>query len=920
MDRNFTFFFFGVFSALSVFAQETVVKGSVIDGSTYQPISGVVITIEDSALTSKTDEDGQFSFRSDLPFGEQFLKLEKVGYMTKRFPVVIYEKQTLIINDMTLDLAVVDGSDLFTIVLSDDELSDDFAGGTDNISGLLQASQDVYQRTVAFEFSPSFFNLRGLDSEHGTVLINGIAMNKFFNGRPQWASWGGLNDVFRNQEFSANLNPSTYTFGGVLGTTHISTRASEYRRGGRLTYSSANRSYTNRVIGSYATGFMPGNWAVAVAVGKRWGNEGFQEATFYEATAFFAAVEKKINTRHSLNFTAIYTPVRNGKSSPNTQEVVDLKGTAYNEYWGYQNGKKRNSRERQLNEPILMLSHYWRVGSATSLQTSLSYQFGKTGNSRLDYPGGANPSPSYYQKMPSYALADPNGPDHAKAYELEQDFLKDGQMDWNRIYDANSTNATAGLDAAYVLYDDRNDDAQFTVNTVLTSDIADHLTLNASLNYSRMTSANFAEIKDLLGATGVLNKDPFDHFQFDLQNPDRIVGVGERFKYNYKLHATLVSVFAQIQYRSKKMDGFGSLTVSSSNYQREGLYQHEAYDTTSFGKGEHLNFIGFGVKGGLTYKLTGKHLLNFNLGYLSKPPLLKNTYSNPRENHNVVKNSTEEKLMAFDVAYIFRSPLVKAKFSGYYTEIKDANQVSFYYADGLSSFEIDQNETSAFVQEILQGIHKAYLGVEIGLEAQVTSAIKLKGVAALGQFTYANNPHLYLMSSKFINADGVDYGPASLKNYKLAGGPQRAYSIGFEYRDPDYWWFGATANFFGKTYVDINPLIRTRNFYLDADGLPFNDYDTKLAKQLLKQEQFDDYMVVNLVGGKSWKIKTYFVGVFLSINNVLDVAYKTGGFEQGRNADYRMLKADAERDRPVFGAKYWYGRGATYFLNAYVRF
>ena len=30
------------------------------------------------------------------------------------------------------------------------------------------------------------------------------------------------------------------------------------------------------------------------------------------------------------------------KVSPNTQEVYDLKGTKYNEYWGYQDGEKRN--------------------------------------------------------------------------------------------------------------------------------------------------------------------------------------------------------------------------------------------------------------------------------------------------------------------------------------------------------------------------------------------------------------------------------------------------------------------------------------------------------------------------------------------------------------------------------------------------
>ena len=154
----------------------------------------------------------------------------------------------------------------------------------------------------------------------------------------------------------------------------------------------------------------------------------------------------------------------------------------------------------------------------------------------------------------------------------------------------------------------------------------------------------------------------------------------------------------------------------------------------------------------------------------------------------------------------------------------------------------------------------------------------------------------------------------------MAGGPQTAYSVGFEYRDPDYWWFGATANFFDNAYIDVSPLSRSTEFYTDADGLPYNDYDPAIAKELLQQEKFDSYMVVNLVGGKSWKIGDKFIGFFASVGNLLDKEYKTGGFEQGRRADYRALRDDVNLEKRVFGPKYWYGRGANYFVNVYLRF
>ena len=78
--------------------------------------------------------------------------------------------------------------------------------------------------------------------------------------------------------------------------------------------------------------------------------------------------------------------------------------------------------------------------------------------------------------------------------------------------------------------------------------------------------------------------------------------------------------------------------------------------------------------------------------------------------------------------------------------------------------------------------------------------------------------------------------------------------------------------------------------------------------------------VVNMIGGKSWKIDDYYVGFFASINNILDQKYRTGGFEQGRNANYQQLLQDTNKPKRVFGPKYWYGRGTNYFLNLYFRF
>lgn len=940
MKKSSFIFLLAIFSVFTTFAQQTVVKGSVKDGITNQPIPDVTITIEETLQVTKTDIKGEFSFTTNVPLGEQILKISKEGYTTKRYPIVVNEGQTVNITDMTLDIDVSEDSDMFTITLSDDELDND-ASASDNISGLLSSSRDIFQRTAAFEFSSSFFRVRGLDSDNGSVLINGIEMNKLYNGRPQWSNWGGLNDVVRNQELTSGLTPSAYNFGGILGSTNINVRASEARSGGRITYSSSNRSYTNRLMVSYASGLVDGGWAYTISAGRRWGNEGYQDATLYNSNSFFASVEKKINDKHSLNFTGIYAPNRRGKSSPNTQEVFDLKGIRYNEYWGWQNGNKRNSRIKEVEEPIVMLNHYWTISDKTSLNTNIAYQFGKLGNSRLDYNGtdlvngfpeggGSNPSPTYYQRLPSFFLR--NNPDNlGLAYGAQQQFLDDGQIDWNRMYEANTSNTQRGGNAVYALYEDRVDDTQTTINSILTTEFNENIVFNASINYKRLKSENFAQVIDLLGANSYLDVDAFASdpaaVQNDLLNPNRIVNEGDKFKYNYNLYANIVSGYAQAQFKYNKVDFFLSASIANTQYQREGIYENGAFPgDRSLGKGKKLTFTGIGAKGGLTYKITGKHLLDINAGYITRAPWLRNVFSNSRENHDIVGDRsgidiTEEKISSVDASYIFRSPIVKAKLTGYYTKFQDASEISFFFADGIGG------DNSNFVQEVLQDIDKKHIGAELGIEAQVTPTIKLKGVASVGQYTYANNPNLSLTAEPDVEAelagfvDGYkNYGEANLKDYKIASGPQNAYSVGFEYRDPQYWWFGATANFFTNTYVDIAPLTRTSNFTQDFDGNAFNDYDETLARQLLKQERFDDYMVVNLIGGKSWKIGDYFVGFFASVNNLLDKVYKTGGFEQGRNANFRQLRDDKALSTPVFGSKYWYGRGTNYFVNLYVRF
>ena len=79
--------------------------------------------------------------------------------------------------------------------------------------------------------------------------------------------------------------------------------------------------------------------------------------------------------------------------------------------------------------------------------------------------------------------------------------------------------------------------------------------------------------------------------------------------------------------------------------------------------------------------------------------------------------------------------------------------------------------------------------------------------------------------------------------------------------------------------------------------------------------------MLNLTGGKSWRISSKnrnTFGFFASINNLLDIKYRTGGFEQGRNANFVQVDQDHAGGVRAFGPRYFYGFGRNYFINFYI--
>jgi hypothetical protein len=887
--------------------------------------------VSSGAFFTKTDLGGLFKISDgSIPLGEQVLEITKTNYKPLRIPIIIYKNKTINLDPILIEFDIRSLENPFGIISLEDDLMDEDKGLAHSFSGMLQATDDVFTRAAAYDFSTTFFKPRGLDNSYGVLMINGVEMNKIYDGKPQWGDWGGLNDVQRQRDQILGIRATKYSFGGLSGTTNISMRSSDYKKGGKFAYTLANKSYSGRMMASYFSGMSINGWSYMTAVSRRFGKSGLKEGITYDANSFFLSIEKKFNSKHSLHVMGLYSPIRRGRSSGITKETYQLKGLNYNPNWGLQGNHIRNSKMTEIKEPVFMINHYFNISDKTFLNSNLAIQTGSIGASRLEYGNHRNPYANYYQRMPSYFLRhDILSPfNYYQAYLAEQELLEDGQLDWKSLYEANRR--TTNSLSAYVVQKDVVNDRYINGNIILKSDLSEAFTLNASVQSKNLKSERYAQIDDLLGGEGYLDVDHFsindygigsDEVQSDLKQPERIVRSGDRFNYNYQLDAMENSGFGQLQYYNKKMDLFTGIGVKRTSYQRIGIYENGHFPgDRSLGESKKIEFFNFEIKGGLQFRANNKNFFELNGGYMTKAPHLKHVFANPRQNNDIVQGLTNESIRTADLSYFFRSPWLHFQITGFHINLLNSTEIGFYFTQNALG-----NETNnAFVQEIVTGISRKNTGIEIGFEASIHHEFKLKGAASYAQYIYDKNPMLYLAGDDFpdgndINERGIR--EVYLKNYRVASGPEKAFQLGFEYNSDEYWWFGMTANYFYDSFSDLNYLRRTVDFHSDTDGQPFNDYNMEIARKLLQQESFSDYLLVNIVGGKSWKASNCIIGFFASLGNVFDQEYVSGGFENSRNSSYRqLLEEDNRKHGPLFGNKYFFGYGASYYLNTYIRF
>ncbi|MDR3286282.1 MAG: carboxypeptidase regulatory-like domain-containing protein [Prevotellaceae bacterium] len=903
------------------------IKGKVVTRTTRQPVEGAKVSLNTpSSSETLTNSEGVFEF-TDISVGTWNITVESPDYTAVTLSVKVAAGITTEINIISLSPEFSANAD-FTTVEFDMDVDDI---GQD-LPVTLSASKDVFENIASYDFGILRFRNRGYDNSTAKVYLNGIYMNDAQSGYTPWSLWGGLNEVTRNQESSSAMKISDYGVGSINGITNILTTPSQLRKGFRASVVNASGQYLFRGMVTYASGENDKGWSYALSASTRQGGNFWVNGVDNNSWSYFGSVEKRINNSR-LALTFFGAPSIRGVQAASTQEVYDLvNSNFYNANWGYQNGKKRNARVRDNHEPVVMLNYTLDINAKNKLQAGISYRFGRNGYSALEWYDAQDPRPDYYRYLPSYFSENPNptNNDPVKAAYLEEGWASDWnirQINWAALYDVNrnsyfdpadgvipGTTATTRR-SKYIVEERRTDQQDLNANVKLTSLLSDNFKLNYGFDYRINQTEYFKVVKDLLGGEYWLDVDQFaerdfgagDIVQNDLNHPNRIVGEGDKFGYDYYSKLNSQRLWTNLQYNGGQWEAYAALEGGHTIFWREGLFRKGLYPNNSFGKSMAQDFWTYTAKIGATYKISGAHTLWANLALIENAPNFNHSMISPKTRNDFVSGLTTEKVASADLNYSLHLSWIKMRLSGYYTTIKDqVNVINFYD---------DVNRT--FVNFAMSGIDQSHTGLEVGLEIPLVYNITLKSALSYGYYIYTSNPNVTITAdnnSKVFSND-VEGETVYWKNYKISGTPQTAFDIGLDYRSRKNLFLGVDLGYYDANYISLNPMRRTD--MIVAPLAQQNRYDE--IKELTRQEKFPSAFVLNASIGKFWYIGKYMLGMNLDIKNILNnKKIVSGGYEQ-----MRFARDTSNADQIIyspFDSRYFYLMGTTYYLNVYFRF
>ena len=629
-----TILFAALLTIASLVSAQTRLVGRLITVE-RQGIEGATVTLVNQGYSTTTNERGHFSLTYLEAIDEEVI-IEASGYVSDVILVQLVKDQPNNIGEIILQPDVLtEMKEEVLLNLNEIDLNDD-EGKSQSISSSASASQDVFNSTVSFAWSNARYRGRGYDQTYEQNYIQGLSFNSAERGQFNFSAMGGLNDATRYKEVVEGIEANNFSFGSVGQVTNYLQSATNYAQGWKVGVAGTNRNYKGAARATYSSGLMENGWAFAAQLAWRYspyidvkGQIG--EGITYSSVGYFLTAEKRWSENMRLSLITFGAPTMRGQSAALTQETFDLTNqynktswghNNYNPYWGYQDGKVRNSRIVHSYDPTAIASFDWRINQHSHLKAAVGYHYSFYSNSALTFYNAPDPRPDYYRNLPSamwdaqidkngnFIFKDVNGKPlgngsyinggyvgpsiNSDTYQAIVDLWtsrddKATQIDWDALYAANYANNVNNPDgSARYMVERRHNDIQEAVANINYRNIYEGLITTIGLELKASQGIHYKSVDDLLGGNQWVDVDPFAERdikelatnigltqadienvkQNDLRNPNAKIGDNGRFGYDYRINMANAKLWAQNEWKWNALDLYYALQLSYSSMQR----------------------------------------------------------------------------------------------------------------------------------------------------------------------------------------------------------------------------------------------------------------------------------------------------------------------------------------------------------------
>lgn len=545
-------------------AAQTGLKGIILDEETGQPAVGVTVTLANQNLSTTTNQNGEFAL-TYLASGEEELLIEADGYNSTVELLQLQEGQTNDIGTIRLQPDIIkEQQDEILLNLAEQDLNDD-EGRTQDQASAASSSQDVFNNLTGFAWSSARYRHRGYEATRETNYIEGISFNTSERNSFNFSAMGGLNDASRYKETVNPMESNNFTFGGLGRSTNYLMSASHYAQGWKVGVAGTNRNYKAVARATYASGPLANGWSFAGQLAFRFGpytqTKGqIGEGIDYYSLGYFFTAERNWNNRHRLSIITFGSPTQRGQSAGVTQEAYYLTNqynktqwgwNNYNPYWGWQDGKMRNSRIVKSFDPTAIVGYEYKIDDCQKIHVGVGFHYSLYSNSALTFYNAPDPRPDYYRNMPSFLwdgqldqhgnyITKDNSPSHNILGEgftnpygeyvgptIDQSAYSDlynrwttrddatTQINWNALYAANyAQNAQDAItgkvsSARYMQERRHNDICEAMVSFNYQNTQYDHLKMTLGVEAKESIGKHYKTVDDMLGGNQWIDVDPF---------------------------------------------------------------------------------------------------------------------------------------------------------------------------------------------------------------------------------------------------------------------------------------------------------------------------------------------------------------------------------------------------------------------------